>query len=70
MGYPYPPDLAPCDFFLFSLIKKALKGKVLETVDDAQDSVEGQRRYGLGKWLLGSDGWKAAKKLMENTAKN
>ena len=39
---PYSPDLAPCDFFLFPLVKKELKGKAFETVEDARAFVEGQ----------------------------
>jgi hypothetical protein len=31
---PYSPDLAPCDFFLFSRLKSTLKGKQF------QDAVE------------------------------
>jgi len=30
---PYSPDLAPCDFFLFSKIKSALKGTGFEAID-------------------------------------
>jgi hypothetical protein len=29
---PYSPDLAPCDFFLFSTLKRTLKGKRLQDV--------------------------------------
>ena len=29
----YSPDLAPCDFFLFSKIKSALKGTRFESID-------------------------------------
>ena len=38
---PYSPDLAPCDFFLFPLVKKQLKGKAFETIEDARGIVEG-----------------------------
>lgn len=31
---PYSPDLAPCDFFLFPKMKKALKGKHFETIEE------------------------------------
>jgi len=31
---PYSPDLAPCDFFLFSRIKKVLKGHRFEATED------------------------------------
>jgi transposase len=29
---PYSPDLAPCDFFLFSMLKSTLKGKRFQDV--------------------------------------
>lgn len=29
---PYPPDLAPCNFYLFSKVKSALKGTIFESV--------------------------------------
>ena len=31
---PYSPDLAPCDFFLFPRLKKALKGHRFEATED------------------------------------
>jgi hypothetical protein len=35
--HPYfPPDLAPCDFFLFPRLKKTLKGKRLKDVVEIQ----------------------------------
>jgi hypothetical protein len=30
---PYPPDLAPCDFFLFGYLKQHLEGKHLTRED-------------------------------------
>jgi hypothetical protein len=33
---PYMPDLAPCDFALFSKFKIKLKGQHFETVSDIQ----------------------------------
>lgn len=36
---PYSPDLAPCDFFLFPRLKKELKGKHWETVENIQKHV-------------------------------
>ncbi|GFW86898.1 histone-lysine N-methyltransferase SETMAR [Trichonephila clavipes] len=33
---PYSPDLAPVDFFLFSKVKIALKGRHHETLDDVK----------------------------------
>jgi hypothetical protein len=31
---PYSPDLAPCDFFLFSKIKLKLKGRWFDTTEE------------------------------------
>lgn len=31
---PYSPDLAPCDFFLFPKVKKVMKGRRFDDVDD------------------------------------
>jgi len=31
---PYLPDLAPCDFFLFPVLKKVLKGHRFEATED------------------------------------
>lgn len=36
---PYSPDLAPCDFFLFPRLKRELKGKHWETVENIQTRV-------------------------------
>jgi hypothetical protein len=33
---PYSPNLAPCDFALFSKLKMKLKGRRFETVSDIQ----------------------------------
>jgi hypothetical protein len=33
---PYSPDLAPCDFFLFSRLKRTLKGKRFQDVAEIQ----------------------------------
>ena len=33
---PYSPDLAPCDFFLFPTLKKALRGIQFDTLEEAQ----------------------------------
>jgi hypothetical protein len=33
---PYPPDLAPCDFFLFPRLKSTLKGKRFQDVTEIQ----------------------------------
>jgi len=33
---PYSPDLAPCDFFLFPTMKKAMKGKRFATVKEVK----------------------------------
>ena len=31
---PYSPDLAPCDFFLFPMLKRSLKGRRFETIPE------------------------------------
>ena len=31
---PYSPDLAPCDFFLFLMLKRSLKGRRFETIPE------------------------------------
>ena len=31
---PYSPDMAPCDFWLFPKLKRPLKGKQLQTIED------------------------------------
>ncbi|GFX59503.1 mariner Mos1 transposase [Trichonephila clavipes] len=36
---PYSPDLAPCDFFLFLRLKREMKGKHWETVENIQHHV-------------------------------
>ncbi|UYV74547.1 hypothetical protein LAZ67_12000097 [Cordylochernes scorpioides] len=36
---PYSPDLAPCDFFLFPRLKREMKGKYWETVENIQHHV-------------------------------
>jgi hypothetical protein len=33
---PYPPDLAPCDFFLFPKVKLKLKGHQFDTIEQIQ----------------------------------
>jgi hypothetical protein len=33
---PYPPDLAPCDFFFFPKIKSALKGTRFESTKEVK----------------------------------
>ena len=35
---PYLLDLAPCDYFLFSKIKKAMKGKQFESSENIKSS--------------------------------
>jgi hypothetical protein len=33
---PCPPDLAPCDFFLFPKMKLKLKGPLFDTIEEIQ----------------------------------
>ena len=55
---PYSSDLAPCDFFLFPTIKKELKGKPFETVEDARAFVENQISCtGNSEWAGAVDSW-------------
>jgi len=35
--HPYSPDLAPCDFFLFPRMKRDLKGKRFQNVDEVKE---------------------------------
>jgi len=37
---PYSPDLAPADFFLFSILKTTLKGRRFQTIEEIQESDE------------------------------
>jgi hypothetical protein len=36
---PYSPDISPCDFFLFGVLKKWLTGRKFASVDDAKEQV-------------------------------
>ena len=38
---PYSPDLAPCDFFLFTKLKLRMKGRRFDTIEEIQE--ESQR---------------------------
>ena len=33
---PYIPDLAPCDFFLFTKLKKPMKGRRFATIEEVK----------------------------------
>jgi hypothetical protein len=37
---PYSPDTAPCDYGLFVVMKRPLKGKRIGTDDDIKSGVE------------------------------
>jgi histone-lysine N-methyltransferase SETMAR len=37
---PYPPDLAPCDFFLFGYLKSQLEGKIFFDENSLKTEVE------------------------------
>ena len=39
---PFSPDLAPCDFLLFSKLKSPLKGKRFQIIDEIQETTKGQ----------------------------
>jgi len=34
---PYPPDVAPCDFFLFPKLKLWMKGRTFDTIEEIQE---------------------------------
>ena len=36
---PYSPDLAPCDFFLFPRMKRGLKGKCFQNVEEVSEKM-------------------------------
>lgn len=36
---PYSPDLSPCDYFLFPKIKRTLKGRFFDSIEDIQKKV-------------------------------
>ena len=36
---PYSPDLAPCDFLLFSKLKEKIRGCHYETVEEMKEAV-------------------------------
>jgi hypothetical protein len=34
---PYSPDLDPCDFFLFPKLKRRMKGRSFDTIEEIQE---------------------------------
>jgi transposase len=42
---PYSPDLAPCDYWLFSRVKKHLQGKQFKSEDDINTAVTASLRH-------------------------
>ena len=38
---PYSPDLAACDFFLFPRMKRDLKGKLFQNVEEVREKDDG-----------------------------
>ena len=49
---PYSPDLAPCNFWLFSKLKLPLKGKRFQTISEIQENTVGQLMV-IGKTVWG-----------------
>jgi len=41
---PYSPDLAPCDFFLFPQLKKTMKGRRFDDIEEVQANATRQIR--------------------------
>jgi len=39
---PYSPDLAPCDFWLFSKVKLTMKGERFESIQDIEAAMTAQ----------------------------
>ena len=37
--YPYSPDLAPCDFWVFPELKEKLRGCRYETIEEMKEAV-------------------------------
>jgi histone-lysine N-methyltransferase SETMAR len=42
---PYSPDLAPCDYWLFSRVKKRLRGKRFQSEDDINTAVTASLKH-------------------------
>ena len=56
---PYSPDLAPCDFFLFSRMKKVLKGKRFADVEEVKKkTMKALRGIILQEFQDGFEKWK------------
>ena len=52
---PYPPDLAPCDFFLFPMLKRPLKGRRFETIPETNaNATKGPRALKKKRTLTAS----------------
>lgn len=57
---PYSPDLAPADFFLFPRLKRELKGKQLESVDNVQaTSTASLNSIPVKEFQKSYDAWKS-----------
>ena len=55
----YSPDLATCDFFLFSRLKRDMKGKRFSTVEEVkQKSLEGLKNIPISKFKKCFEQWK------------
>ena len=56
---PYSPDLAPADFFLFSKLKTAMKGKRFATIEEIKEKSK-QELLGIQKSAFQKcfEGWK------------
>ncbi|UYV82755.1 hypothetical protein LAZ67_22000747 [Cordylochernes scorpioides] len=56
---PYSPDLAPCDFFLFSKLKRPMKGRRYATLDEIKTaSKEELKRFLKNDFLKCFEDWK------------
>ena len=54
----YSPDLAPSDWFLFLSVKRRLKGKQFQNIEDAQAFIKGVIFYiSQSTWSKVTDSW-------------
>jgi len=44
LHHPYSPDLAPCDFFMFPRMKRDLKGKRFQNVEELREKMMEARK--------------------------
>jgi transposase len=55
---PYSPHLAPCNFFLFSRMKRNLKGKHFQNVEEVREKTEALKAIILQEFQNCFEQWK------------